>query len=63
MGRGHRLTLRAAFLAASIVLLLWPLLGIRPWRLETSWVDRLGRAVGWAWIVVMAAAGAVNWLV
>lgn len=59
---GIYLTVRPAFPAASIGLLLWPLLGIRPWRLEASWIDRLGRAVGWGWIVVMAATGAVNWL-
>ncbi len=59
---GIYLTFRPAFPVVSIGLLLWPLLGIRPWRLEASWVDRLGRAVGWGWIVVMAAASAETWL-
>jgi hypothetical protein len=39
---------------ASAPLLCWPVLGIPPWRSEASWIDRLGRAVGWGWIVVMA---------
>jgi hypothetical protein len=51
-----------AFSVASIGVLLWPLMGIRPWRLEASWVDRLGRAVGWGWIVVFLAGIGVNWL-
>lgn len=59
---GIDLTRRVAFPMVSALLLLWPLLGIRPWRLEASWVDRLGRAVGWGWIVVMAAASAETWL-
>jgi hypothetical protein len=40
---------------ASAVLLCWPVLGLPPWRSEASWIDRLGRAVGWGWIVVMAS--------
>jgi hypothetical protein len=39
---------------ASAVLLCWPVLGLPPWRSEASWIDRLGRAVGWGWVVVMA---------
>jgi len=40
---------------ASVPLLCWPVLGIPPWRSEASWIDRLGRAVGWGWFVVMAS--------
>ncbi len=39
---------------ASHLLLFWPVLGLPPWRSEASWIDRLGRAVGWGWIVVIA---------
>ena len=41
---------------ASALLLFWPVLGLPPWRWEASWIDRLGRAVGWGWIVVIAIA-------
>ena len=41
---------------ASAILLFWPVLGLPPWRSEASWIDRLGRAVGWGWIVVIAIA-------
>jgi hypothetical protein len=41
---------------ASGLLLFWPFLGLPPWSPEASWIDRLGRAVGWGWIVVMASA-------
>ena len=41
---------------ASALLLFWPVLGLPPWRLEASWIDRLGRAVGWGWIVVIVSA-------
>ena len=40
------------------LLLLWRVLGISPWRTEPSWVDRLGRAIGWGWIVVEAGGAA-----
>jgi hypothetical protein len=46
----------------SALALLWPLLGVFPWRSEASWIDRLGRVVGWGWIVVMAAATAAAYL-
>jgi hypothetical protein len=39
---------------ASALLLLWPVLGLPPWRSEASWIDCLGRGVGWGWVVVMA---------
>jgi hypothetical protein len=41
---------------ASALLLFWPVLGLPPWRSEASWIDRLGRAVGWGWIAVIAGA-------
>ncbi len=44
---------------ASALLLCWPVLGIPPWRSEASWIDRLGRAVGWGWIVVTASVTAL----
>jgi hypothetical protein len=44
-----------AFLA-SVLVLLWPLLGVFPWRMEPSWIDRLGRAVGWGWLIATVAA-------
>jgi hypothetical protein len=42
--------------------LLWPLLGIPPWRAEPTWIDRLGRAVGWGWIVVQAGGAAAAYV-
>jgi hypothetical protein len=42
------------------LLLLWIVLGLPPWRPEASWIDRLGRAVGWGWIVAIAAHAALN---
>ena len=47
-----------AFAPAAAVLLLWPLLGLPPWHTEPGWIDRLGRAVGWGWIVT-AASGTI----
>jgi hypothetical protein len=47
---------------AIIVLLLWPILGLPPWRTERSWIDRLGRAVGWGWIVAMLSVAALQWM-
>ena len=41
---------------AYALLLFWPVLGLPPWRSEASWIDRLGRAVGWGWIAVIASA-------
>jgi hypothetical protein len=40
---------------AAAVLLCWPVLKLPPWRSEASWIDRLGRAVGWGWVVVMVS--------
>ena len=44
---------------ASALLLFWPVLGLPPWRAEASWIDRLGRTVGWGWVVVMASVTAL----
>jgi hypothetical protein len=38
-----------------ILSMIWPLLGLRPWNTEPSWIDRIGRGVGWGWIVAIAA--------
>ena len=40
---------------AAFLLLLWPLLGLPPWKAERSWIDCLGRGVGWGWIVATRA--------
>lgn len=45
-----------------ILLMLWPLLGLRPWRAEPSWVDRLGRAVGWGWILALLGGAVLEYL-
>jgi hypothetical protein len=37
-----------------ISLMIWPVLGLPPWHAERSWIDRLGRGVGWGWIVSVA---------
>jgi hypothetical protein len=42
------------------LLLLWVVLGLPPWRTESTWIDRIGRAVGWALIVAVAAQAALN---
>ena len=47
---------------AAVLLLLWPILGLPPWHSEASWIDRLGRAVGWGWIVAMASVMALGFL-
>jgi hypothetical protein len=36
------------------LVLLWPAIGLSPWRPQPNWIDRLGRGVGWGWIVVEA---------
>jgi hypothetical protein len=45
-----------------LLILIWPLLGLPPWSAEKSWVDRLGRAVGWGWIVAMGAQAVIEYL-
>jgi hypothetical protein len=42
------------------VFLLWIVLALPPWRSEPSWIDRLGRAVGWGWIIAIAAQAVFN---
>jgi hypothetical protein len=44
------------------LLLLWPVLGMPPWHSEASWIDRLGRAVGWGWIVATASVTTLGFL-
>jgi hypothetical protein len=41
---------------ACALLLFWPVLGLPPWRSEASWIDRLGRAVGWSWVAAISGA-------
>jgi hypothetical protein len=52
--------LSLSLIRATALLLLWIVLGLPPWRTEASWIDRLGRAVGWGWIVAIAAHAALN---
>jgi len=47
---------------AAVLLLLWPILGLPPWHSEASWIDRLGRVVGWGWIVAAASVTALGFL-
>ena len=47
---------------AVILLTIWPLLGLRPWHAERSWIDRLGRGVGWGWIAAIASAALLEGL-
>jgi hypothetical protein len=44
------------------LLLLWPILGIFPWRIEASWIDRLGRGVGWGWVIASGSVMALYYL-
>ena len=44
------------------LLLLWPIAALAPWRTDSSWVDRLGRAVGIGWIIVAASGTALHYL-
>jgi hypothetical protein len=43
-----------------LLTMLWPLLALPPWRAEPSWVDRLGRAVGWGWMLALAGAAVLE---
>ncbi len=45
-----------------LLVLIWPMLGLPPWNVEKSWIDRLGRAVGWGWVVAMGAQAAIEYL-
>jgi hypothetical protein len=42
------------------LMLFWIVVGIPPWQSEASWIDRLGRAVGWGWIIAIAAQALFN---
>jgi hypothetical protein len=42
--------------------LLWVVLGLPPWCTEASWIDRLGRAVGWGFIIAIAAQAVMDTL-
>jgi hypothetical protein len=42
--------------------LLWPICGLYPWRTEASWIDRLGRAVGWGWVIAIGSVMALFYL-
>jgi hypothetical protein len=46
----------------AVLLLLGPVLGLPPWQSEASWIDRMGRAVGWGWIVAMASVTILGFL-
>jgi hypothetical protein len=46
----------------TMLLMLWPLLALPPWQAEASWVDRLGRVVGWGWIAVLIGGVVLEWL-
>jgi hypothetical protein len=56
LSRVARIEVPYAGILASTLLLIWPVLGLPPFRQEASWIDRLGRAAGWGWIVVVAIA-------
>jgi hypothetical protein len=47
---------------AALLLLLWPIFGLRPWSTEPSWIDRLGRGVGWGWIILATGRTAFEFL-
>ena len=57
-----RIDVPGGAILVSALILLWPVLGLPPWRSEASWIDRLGRAVGWGWIVVMAGVTVLIYL-
>ena len=48
-----------------ILFTVWPLLLLPPWQAEAGWVDRLGRVVGWSWVVALvdgAVLEQLGWL-
>jgi hypothetical protein len=51
---------RVPFVADAIFsgLLLWVVLGRRPWRAEPTWLDRLGRGVAGYWMLALLARAA-----
>ena len=45
------------YLVGLAVLVAWVVLGfIRGWRCEPTWLDRLGRLIGWGWVVLAPLA-------
>ena len=44
------------------LLLLWPTAALPPCGTDSSWVDRLGRAVGIGWIIMAAGGTALDYL-
>lgn len=44
----------AAADAAMAGVLLWAVLGRRPWHPEPAWLDRLGRGIAFGWIVILS---------
>lgn len=55
LGWFGKIRLSALKMLGVSLVLLWPILQLPPWRAEPSWVDRLGRAVGVGWIIVVAS--------
>ena len=45
-----------------ILFMIWPLLGLRPWLKEQSWIDRIGRGVGLGWIIAIAVMGVLEYM-
>jgi hypothetical protein len=45
-----------------VLLMIWPLLGLRPWHTEGSWIDRLGRGVGLGWIMAIAVVAVLEYM-
>jgi hypothetical protein len=58
--RGVTLTL--GLTRVVILLMIWPLLGVRPWHAEPSWIDRLGRGVGWGWVIAIAFMAVLEYM-
>jgi hypothetical protein len=51
-----------ALIRGVALLIFWIVIGLPPWRSEASWIDRLGRSVGWGWIVAIAAKAVLDHL-
>lgn len=45
-----------------ILLMIWPLCALPPWRAEATWIDRLGRVVGWGWIAALLGGTVLGYL-
>ena len=58
---GNRRSSGLALTPGMFLLMLWPLLAVTPCRAEPSWVDRLGRMVGWGWILAPAGAAVLEY--